>query len=210
VRRAVLVLGGLVIALVGGAGSLSAAPSPTVVTIQFDDGTADQHGALALLNAHGMHATFYVNSGATGDAEHLSWAQLGELAAAGNEIAGHTVTHANVKKLKTGPARQEICGDRVALFDHGFQPVSFAYPFGSFDAGAKAVVAACGYNSGRGVSGGQRPAGLRRDDPATRPVRDAHAAEPEAGDDAGDDRGLRDGGGGERRRLGAARLPPPL
>jgi peptidoglycan/xylan/chitin deacetylase (PgdA/CDA1 family) len=153
VSRAVLVLGVLVIAVVGGAGSLPAAPSPTVVTIQFDDGTADQHGALALLNAHGMHATFYVNSGAIGDAEHLSWAQLGELAAAGNEIAGHTVTHANVKKLKTGPARQEICGDRVALFDHGFQPVSFAYPFGSFDAGAKAVVAACGYNSGRGVSG---------------------------------------------------------
>ena len=31
--------------------------------------------------------------------------------------------------------------------------MSFAYPFGSFDAGSKAVVQACGYNSGRGVSG---------------------------------------------------------
>jgi hypothetical protein len=92
------------------------AAAPTVVTIQFDDGVADQY-------------------------------------AAGNEIAGHTATHANLKKLKTGPARQEVCGDRVALFDHGFQPVSFAYPFGGIDAGAEAVVAACGYNSGRGVSG---------------------------------------------------------
>jgi hypothetical protein len=30
---------------------------------------------------------------------------------------------------------------------------NFAYPFGSIDAGAEQVVAACGYNSGRGVSG---------------------------------------------------------
>jgi hypothetical protein len=35
----------------------------------------------------------------------------------------------------------------------GFQPTSFAYPFGSFDADTEAVVAACGFNSGRGVSG---------------------------------------------------------
>jgi hypothetical protein len=41
----------------------------------------------------------------------------------------------------------------VTLFDHGFQPVSFAYPFGSFDASTEQIVAACGYNSGRGVSG---------------------------------------------------------
>jgi len=46
-----------------------------------------------------------------------------------------------------------VCQDRVNLFDHGFQPTSFAYPFGGFDAGAQQVVADCGYNSGRGVSG---------------------------------------------------------
>jgi peptidoglycan/xylan/chitin deacetylase (PgdA/CDA1 family) len=124
-----------------------------VVTIQFDDGTADQYAALAILNAHAMHATFYVNSAVVGDAAHMSWTQLGDLAGAGNEIAGHTLTHVNLKKLKTAAAREEICGDRVSLFEHGFQPVSFAYPFGAFDAAAKAVVAACGYNSGRGVSG---------------------------------------------------------
>ncbi len=130
-----------------------AATSPTTVTIQFDDGNADQYQALAILGPHGMHATFYVNSGPVGDSSHMTWSQLTDLALAGHEIAGHTITHANVKKLKTGPARQEVCGDRVALFDHGFTPVSFAYPFGSFDAGTEQIVAACGYNSGRGVSG---------------------------------------------------------
>ena len=123
------------------------------MSIQFDDGVADQYGTLPILNAHGMHATFYVNSGVVGDAAHMSWDQVTDLVTAGNEIAGHTLTHANLKKLKTPAARQEVCGDRVALFDQGFQPVSFAYPFGGIDAAAKAVVEACGYNSGRGVSG---------------------------------------------------------
>ena len=131
----------------------SSATSPTVVTIQFDDGDADQIGALPILDTHGMHATFYVNSGFIGDATHMTWAQLGDLYAAGNEIGGHTLTHENIKKLKTGPARQQVCGDRVNLFDHGFQPTSFAYPFGSIDAGAEQVVSDCGYNSGRGVAG---------------------------------------------------------
>jgi peptidoglycan/xylan/chitin deacetylase (PgdA/CDA1 family) len=145
-------------ALVAAAAVVAVAPpataaAPTVVTIQFDDGYADQYPTLAVLRARGLHATYYVNSGPVGDADHMSWPQLTDLAAAGNEIAGHTVTHANLKKLKTALARQEVCGDRVTLFDHGFTPVSFAYPFGAFDAGAQQVVAACGYNSGRGVSG---------------------------------------------------------
>jgi peptidoglycan/xylan/chitin deacetylase (PgdA/CDA1 family) len=132
---------------------VSAATSPTVVTIQFDDGNANQYAALALLKTYSMHATFYVNSGVIGDATHLSWSQLTDLAGAGNEIASHTVFHTNIKKLKTAAARQAVCGDRVNLWNHGFQAESFAYPFGSFDAASEAVVQACGFNSGRGVSG---------------------------------------------------------
>jgi endoglucanase len=128
-------------------------PTQTIVTIGFDDGTADQTGTLAILNAHGMHATFFVNTAYVGDAAHMTWGDLGTLFAAGNEIAGHTLHHANLKHLKTADARLEVCGDRNNLLDHGFAPTSFAYPFGSFDDGTKAVVADCGYNSGRGVSG---------------------------------------------------------
>jgi peptidoglycan/xylan/chitin deacetylase (PgdA/CDA1 family) len=130
----------------------AAAPT-TIVTIQFDDGVADQYQTLTILQDHGMHATFYINSGFIDDTDHLSWLQLTDLFGAGNEIAGHTVTHTNVKKLKTVPARHAVCDDRIALFNHGFQPESFAYPFGSIDAGAEAAVKFCGYNSGRGVSG---------------------------------------------------------
>jgi peptidoglycan/xylan/chitin deacetylase (PgdA/CDA1 family) len=125
----------------------------TVVSIQFDDGNADQYQALAMLTAHGMNATFYVNSGFIGDPTHMSWAQLHDLVGAGNEIAGHTIDHASLKHLKPPAATHEVCDDRLALFNQGFQPTSFAYPFGSFDSGTKQIVAGCGYNSGRGVSG---------------------------------------------------------
>jgi len=129
------------------------AATQTVVTIQFDDGNADAYQALSMLSTHGMHATFYVNTGFIGDSTHMSWTQLQDLYTAGNELAGHTLTHQNIKKLKTADARYQVCQDRDNLISHGFQPESFAYPFGSFDSGSEAVVQACGYNSGRGVSG---------------------------------------------------------
>ena len=34
-----------------------------IVTIGFDDGTADQFAASEPLRLHGMHATFFINSG---------------------------------------------------------------------------------------------------------------------------------------------------
>jgi peptidoglycan/xylan/chitin deacetylase (PgdA/CDA1 family) len=125
----------------------------TVVTIQFDDGNADQINALAPLQARNMVATFYINSGPLGDLTHLAETDLHALSTAGNEIAGHTIDHVNIKKLKTAAARREVCTDRNTLLAMGFRVTSFAYPFGSYDAGSEQVVHDCGYNSGRGVSG---------------------------------------------------------
>ena len=125
----------------------------TVVTIQFDDGNADVYQALAMLNSHSMHATFYINTGVTGDSTHMTWTQLQDLFAAGNDIGGHTLTHANLKKLKYADAHYQVCQDRDNMLSHGLQPTAFAYPFGSFDSGTEQVVKDCGYNSGRGVSG---------------------------------------------------------
>src|SRR5215472_13082570 len=117
--------------VVGGVWALPAiahAATPlTVVTIQFDDGNADQFQWLGPLNNHGFPATFYVNSGTIDTAGHLTWANLTSLVTAGNEIASHTVDHANIKKLKLADARQEVCQDRVNLFNHGIMAESFAY-----------------------------------------------------------------------------------
>ncbi len=78
---------------------------------------------------------------------------IAKLDAAGKMIAGHTINHLGLKAPKTHEARVQVCKDRNTLLKHGFEPTSFAYPFGSFDAGTEKVVKACGYNSGRGVSG---------------------------------------------------------
>jgi peptidoglycan/xylan/chitin deacetylase (PgdA/CDA1 family) len=130
------------------------AAAPTVVTIQFDDGNADVIQWVNGLNNHGFAATFYVNSGTIGTAGHLTWADLTTLNTAGNDIGSHTIDHVDIKKLKLADARFQVCQDRVNLANRGFQPESFAYPFGSFNATVETtVVKYCGDNSGRGVSG---------------------------------------------------------
>src|SRR5215472_6368411 len=134
----------------------AAAGTPAVVTIGFDDGTVDQFtNGFPILMAHGMHATFFVNTGPilAGDPSHMTWVQLHTLASAGDEIAGHTIDHADLKPLSVAAAEHEVCDDRNTLLAQGFTPGSFAYPFGSFDAASEAVVHYCGYNSGRGVTG---------------------------------------------------------
>jgi peptidoglycan/xylan/chitin deacetylase (PgdA/CDA1 family) len=134
----------------------AAASTPVVVTIGFDDGTVDQFtNGFPILTAHGMHATFFVNTGPilAGDPSHMTWADLHALASAGNEITGHTIDHADLKPLSVAAAEHEVCDDRNTLLAQGFAPESFAYPFGSFDSTSEAVVHYCGYNSGRGVTG---------------------------------------------------------
>jgi len=142
-------------------GCVSAVPATahaaplTVVTIQFDDGNADTiQWVDGSLNTHGFPATFYVNSGSIGTSGKLTWDQLTTLSSAGNEIASHTVNHVDIKKLKLAAARFQVCQDRVNLANHGFQPESFAYPFGSFKSSVETqVVQYCGDNSARTVSG---------------------------------------------------------
>lgn len=134
----------------------AAASTPAVVTLGFDDGTVDQFtNGFPILAAHGMHATFFVNTGPilAGDPAHMTWADLHALFSAGNDIGGHTIDHADLKPLSVAAAEHEVCDDRNTLLAQGLAPESFAYPFGSFDATSEAVVHYCGYNSGRGVAG---------------------------------------------------------
>jgi hypothetical protein len=83
----------------------------------------------------------------------MSWQQIAGLAAYGNEIGGHTLTHARLTDLKDSQRKKEVCDDRQALIAHGFDPVSFAYPYGASDPAVEGVVQGCGYASARGVGG---------------------------------------------------------
>jgi peptidoglycan/xylan/chitin deacetylase (PgdA/CDA1 family) len=146
----------LVALAVVAAGALSApavTAAPTTVTFGFDDNGDTQLVARDLLAAHGMRATFFVNSGTIGTPGFLSWAEVAALQAAGHEIGGHTVAHTNLVTANPSSRRAAVCADRQALLRRGLDVRNFAYPNGAFNDAAQATVADCGYNSARTTQG---------------------------------------------------------
>ena len=124
---------------------------PTVVSLTFDDGNADQLAAVDTLNQFGMKGTFFITTGFIDNPGWLTRADLTTIAAAGHEIAGHTVTHPDLLTLPADEATRQICQGRSTLADWGFPTTSFAYPFATADAATEAIVQACGFNSARGL-----------------------------------------------------------
>src|SRR4051794_6444017 len=142
------------VAVTLGLPSTAHAASATVVSLTFDDGNQDQYDtARPILIAHQMVATFYINSSRVNTSGYLTQAQIAQLAADGNEIAGHTVDHADLPTLPIDDQKREVCNDRVALLNMGFQVKNLAYPYGDANATTQQVAADCGYNSARTVGG---------------------------------------------------------
>ncbi|MCX6497777.1 MAG: S-layer homology domain-containing protein [Arthrobacter sp.] len=127
------------------------AAGTTIVTFTFDDANSDQLVAADALKAAGMAGTFFLNSGYLNGVNHMTTAQAQGLQAAGHEVGGHTVTHADLAQVGPDEVRRQICNDRVTLAGLGLTVTNFAYPFASTSPDAEAAVAACGYNSGRGL-----------------------------------------------------------
>jgi peptidoglycan/xylan/chitin deacetylase (PgdA/CDA1 family) len=127
--------------------------SPTIVSLTFDDGLVSHDTAMAMMRAHGMVGTFYVNPSLVGSNDYyLPWPDVHALADAGNEIGGHTLHHVVLTTVDPGTARAEVCGSRSALLAQGFSPVSsFAYPEAEVNPTVEQIVAGCGYSSGRGA-----------------------------------------------------------
>ncbi len=151
--KVVTAVGVFILTVAGLAAGVPAAvaAAPTVVTLTFDDGNADQLNAAQILNNNGLKGTFFIPSGAVGTPNYMTLANLQGLAAAGHEIAGHTVTHPDLTTLTSDEATRQICNDRVNLTNWGFRITNFAYPFAAENATTEAIVKKCGYNSARGL-----------------------------------------------------------
>jgi len=106
-------------------------PSKSMV-ITIDDGRDDGYTyAFPILQGLGFVATYYVITGRVGLAHYLSVPQLQEMAAAGMEIANHSVHHLGISGRSTAYINNEVQGAQdqlTALL--GAPPVTFAYPFG--------------------------------------------------------------------------------
>lgn len=128
----------------------NAAPN-TTITLTFDDANADQIAAAAKINGLGMPGTFFTPSGFIGATGYMTAADVVALQAAGNEIAGHTVTHPDLAQMGTDEVKRQVCNDRVNLTNMGLNVTNFAYPFASLTPEVQTIVQGCGYNSARGL-----------------------------------------------------------
>jgi peptidoglycan/xylan/chitin deacetylase (PgdA/CDA1 family) len=127
----------------------AAKAGPTLVSLTFDDGTADQNQVGSMLAQDGVRGTFYINSNNVGASSFMTWGQLSALAAGGNEITGHTLDHVDLTTVSSTEATRQVCDDRQALISHGFNPINFAYPFGATNTTVRSIVSGCGYTSAR-------------------------------------------------------------
>ncbi|NYJ05835.1 PKD domain-containing protein [Petropleomorpha daqingensis] len=134
---------------------------PTTVSLTFDDGLVSQNLVPPVLASHGYHGSFFINTGPVerGEPGTMTWAQIAALQAAGHDVGGHTIDHVNLKTTTDYDTKyHQVCDDRADLIQHGFNPVSFAYPEAAFDATAEEIVRLCGYQTGR-TGGSVSPTG---------------------------------------------------
>jgi peptidoglycan/xylan/chitin deacetylase (PgdA/CDA1 family) len=121
-----------------------AIPEAGLAAVTFDDGMRNNRRvALPILERLGVPATVYVTIdyiggrspwiAPDGDGAMMDEAELRELAAAGWELGGHTVSHADLSTLDYDGARREIEEGNSALERLTGVPVqTFAYPFGRY------------------------------------------------------------------------------
>jgi peptidoglycan/xylan/chitin deacetylase (PgdA/CDA1 family) len=134
------------------------ATRPTVVSLTFDDSNYDQLAAEGTMKSNGLVGTFYTVDGWVGASGYLAKTDLAKIAADGNEIAGHTVTHPDLITIDPAEAQRQVCDNRATLQSWGYKPVDFAYPFADANAQVETITKNCGYNTARGLGDVRSPA----------------------------------------------------
>ena len=71
----------------------------------------------------------------------------------GRDHRNLTTSYSSDPAVDPAYKQDQVCGDRQALADWGYDPQSFAYPGGAENTQVQAIVRDCGFTSGR-VAGG--------------------------------------------------------
>jgi peptidoglycan/xylan/chitin deacetylase (PgdA/CDA1 family) len=118
------------------------------VSIDFDDGYQSMYDiGLPIFDAAGIRTTQYiitggfqpVNNGAgcgctvgVGAAGFVTWDEVHTMANNGHEIGAHTRTHQPSSLLTAAERTAEFTGSKQDLIAQGFNPLTFAYPYGDY------------------------------------------------------------------------------
>lgn len=133
--------------------------SDNAVVVTFDDGFRNNYTeALPILRRYEIPATLFLAAGLVGETNRwmaggdfperamVTWDEVREMAAAGIEIGGHTLTHPRLTELPLPAVAAEVAGARQVIEAEIEAPVaSFAYPYGLFDDRVAEAVVAAGY-----------------------------------------------------------------
>jgi peptidoglycan/xylan/chitin deacetylase (PgdA/CDA1 family) len=134
--------------------------SRPMVSLTFDDGSRAFHEtALPMLDQKGFKTTQYIPTAGLMSNPPDPWMmtadQIRQMAVGGHEIGSHSVTHPHMMESTPAALTSELQGSRAVLESIAQRRVvSFAYPYGEYDAGVIAATRAAGYTSGRSVEPG--------------------------------------------------------
>jgi peptidoglycan/xylan/chitin deacetylase (PgdA/CDA1 family) len=107
------------------------------VILTFDDGYLDHYvNVLPVLRERGFSGTFFIISAAADGsrANHLTWAQIAEMAAAGMSMEAHTKNHVELDGRTYEELIYEMLGSLESLEHYlGHKPRMFSYPVGRYD-----------------------------------------------------------------------------
>jgi peptidoglycan/xylan/chitin deacetylase (PgdA/CDA1 family) len=129
----------------------------TVVSLTFDDQWEDEwlYGQ-PYMQEYGFLGTYYVitSDSDNGYACCMSWSQLDQLEAQGNDVGGQTIDHPDLTTLTQSQMQAELCGSRQDMINNGIpDPVSMAYPYGDYNATVESVTQQCGWLTSRAGGG---------------------------------------------------------
>jgi peptidoglycan/xylan/chitin deacetylase (PgdA/CDA1 family) len=128
------------------------------IIISFDDGWQEQFStAFPILTKYGLSGTFFVYTQPLDHTQYKTWAQVRELAAAGNDIQSHSITHPHLRTLAPDAAYKEIAESKTTLEKRLGKPVvAFCYPFGEYNNTVIEMLKRAGYESAVTLAGGYR------------------------------------------------------
>ncbi|MDX5349813.1 MAG: polysaccharide deacetylase family protein [Paracoccaceae bacterium] len=137
-----LLAGAMAAGLAWGSVALSEPDSQGLLSITFDDASLSQHDlGLRAARDHGLAGTLFVTTKyadeATPNADgwYMGWAEIRAFRRAGWEIGSHSHTHVHLPQLDDSQVIAELDTSKSIIKKRtGIAPVSFAPPFGDFDA----------------------------------------------------------------------------